>query len=143
MCPQDFGVSVFFIFCFLVFNWFLFLFSIIITVILIIFYFILNYFLFLIIIIFNLIIFIFNYIFFYYFLKLCQDTQLCHCVRIHNCVLVFLCSNIFHFLFFKVFFFYFLCSIIEIFQVPSTDNYIQVQNSVVCLEGTLLCPAAF
>ena len=29
---------------------------------------------------------------------MCQDTQLCHCVRIHNCVLVFFCcSNIFHF----------------------------------------------
>ena len=26
--------------------------------------------------------------------------------------------------------------------MPSTENYIQVQNSVVCLEGTLLCPAA-
>ena len=46
---------------------------------LIIFYFILNYFLFLFLIIkiFNLIIFIFNYISFYYFVKLCQDTQLC------------------------------------------------------------------
>ena len=27
--------------------------------------------------------------------------------------------------------------------MPPTENYIQVQNSVVCLEGTLLCPAAF
>ena len=27
--------------------------------------------------------------------------------------------------------------------MPSTENYIQVHNSVVCLEGTLLCPAAF
>ena len=27
-------------------------------------------------------------------------------------------------------------------QMPSTENYIQVHNSVVCLEGTLLCPAA-
>ena len=26
--------------------------------------------------------------------------------------------------------------------MPSTENYIQVPNSVVCLEGTLLCPAA-
>ena len=26
--------------------------------------------------------------------------------------------------------------------MPSTENYIQVHNSVVCLEGTLLCPAA-
>ena len=77
-----------------------FLFWIIIIFNLIMFYFILNYilFIFLIIIIFNLIIFVFNYICFYYFLKLCQDTQLCHCVRIHNCVLVFFCcSNIFHF----------------------------------------------
>ena len=76
---------------------------------------------------------------------MCQDTQLCHCVRIHNCVLVFFCcSNMFHFFhFFKAFSFYFLFSIIEIFQMPSTENYIQVQNSVVCLEGTLLCPAAF
>ena len=32
---------------------------------------------------------------------------------------------------------------IEIFHVPSTENYIQVHNSVVCLRGTLLCPAAF
>ena len=47
------------------------------------------------------------------------------------------------FLFFKVVFFYFLFSIIEIFQIPSTENYIQVHNSVVCLEGTLLCPIAF
>ena len=74
---------------------------------------------------------------------MCQDTQLCHFVRIHNCVLVFFCcSNIFIFIF-KAFFFYFLFSIIEIFQMPSTENYIQVHNSVVCLEGTLLCPAAF
>ena len=26
--------------------------------------------------------------------------------------------------------------------MPSTENYIQVHNSVVSLEGTLLCPAA-
>ena len=70
-------------------------------------------------------------------MSLCQDTQLC-------LGLVSVCSNIFHvFSFFKVFFFYFLFSIIEIFQMPSTENYIQVHNSVVCLEGTLLCPAAF
>ena len=56
----------------------------------------------------------------------------------------FCCSNIFHFFHvFQAFSFYFLFSIIEIFQMPSTENYIQVQNSVVCLEGTLLCPAAF
>ena len=36
---------------------------------------------------------------------MCQDTQLCHCVRIHNCVLVFFCSsNIFHFFHFLKFF---------------------------------------
>ena len=75
---------------------------------------------------------------------MCQDTQLCHCVRIHNCVLVFLLFKHFSFFsFFKAFFFYFLFSIIEILQMPSTENYIQVHNSVVCLEGTLLCPAAF
>ena len=72
----------------------------------------------------------------YTIVSLCQDTQLCLCL--------FCCSNIFHFFsFFNVFSFYFLFSIIEIFQMPSTENYIQVQNSVVCLEGTLLCPAAF
>ena len=32
---------------------------------------------------------------------------------------------------------------IENFQMPSTENYIQVHNSVICLRGTLLCPAAF
>ena len=80
LCPQDFGVSVFF--HFLVFNCFLFYFKI------------LKYFLFLflIIIIFNLIIFflfliiiIFNYIYLlfckilsgYIIVSLCQDTQLC------------------------------------------------------------------
>ena len=36
---------------------------------------------------------------------MCQDTQLCHCVRIHNCVLVFFCcSNIFHFFHFLTLF---------------------------------------
>ena len=69
-------------------------------------------------------------------MSLCQDTQLC-------LGLVSVCSNIFHFFIFLSFFFYFLFSIIEIFQMPSTENYIQVHNSVVCLEGTLLCPAAF
>ena len=61
LCPQDFGVSFFFIFCFLVLNCFLFYFKI------------LKYFLFLflIIIVFNLIIFyfiiIFNLIIFYFY----------------------------------------------------------------------------
>ena len=98
------------------------------------FYFILNYFLFLIIICFNLIIFFilnylflfliiicFNYflflflviiiliLFFIIFLKLCQDTQLCHCVRIHNCVLVLFLfvQTFFIFSFFKAFSFTF------------------------------------
>ena len=48
---------------------------------------------------------------------------------------------LFFFMFLK-FFFYFLFSIIEIFQMPPTENYIQVHNSMVCLGGTLLCPAA-
>ena len=62
------------------------------------------------------------------------------------CLGLVFCSNIFQFFdFLKLFSFkfYFLFSIIEIFQMPSTENYIQVHNSVVCLEGTLLCPAAF
>ena len=93
----------------------------------------------------NLIVFIFNYIYFLLFCKivsgytivsLCQDTQLC-------LGLFLLFKHFSFFSFFKAFSFYFLFSIIEIFQMPSTENYIQVQNSVVCLEGTLLCPAAF
>ena len=68
-------------------------------------------------------------------MSLCQDTQLC-------LGLFLLFKHFSFFSFFKAFFFYFLFSIIEIFQMPSTENYIQVQNSVVCLEGTLLCPAA-
>ena len=72
----------------------------------------------------------------YTIVSLCQDTQLC--------LGLFLLFKYFSFFsFFKAFSFYFLFSIIEIFQMPSTENYIQVQNSVVCLEGTLLCPAAF
>ena len=85
----------------------------------------------------------FNYIFvFNRFLKLCQDTQLC--------LGLFCCSNIFHCFHFLKFFL-----LLFIFhhwnfpqnhwnfpQMPSTENYIQVHNSVVCLEGTLLCPAA-
>ena len=69
-------------------------------------------------------------------MSLCQDTQLC-------LGLFLLFKHFSFFSFFKAFFFYFLFSIIEIFQMPSTENYIQVHNSVVCLEGTLLCPAAF
>ena len=136
-----------FLFYFKILKYFLFLFLIIIIFNLIIFYFILNYFLFLflIITIFNLIIFIFNYMFFLLFCKivsgytivsLCQDTQLC-------LGLFLLFKHFSFFSFFKAFSFNFLFSIIEIFQMPSTENYIQVQNSVVCLEGTLLCPAAF
>ena len=72
----------------------------------------------------------------YTIVLLCQDTQLC--------LGLFLLFKHFSFSsFFKAFFFYFLFSIIEIFQMPSTENSTQVQNSVVCLEGTLLCPAAF
>ena len=72
----------------------------------------------------------------YTIVSLCQDTQLC-------LGLLLLFKHFSFFSFFKAFSFYFLFSIIEIFQMPSTENYIQVQNSVVCLEGTLLCPAAF
>ena len=68
-------------------------------------------------------------------MSLCQDTQLC-------LGLFLLFKHFSFFSWFKAFFFYFLFSIIEIFQMPSTENYIQVPNSVVCLEGTLLCPAA-
>ena len=81
----------------------------------------------------------------YTIVSLCQDTQLC-------LGLFLLFKHFSFFSFFKAFFFYFLFSIIEIFkfspesmkfpQMPSTENYIQVHNSVVCLEGTLLCPAA-
>ena len=97
LCPQDFGVSFFFIFfMFLVFNCFLFL----------------------IIIIFNLIIFIFNYIFLlfckivsgYTIVSLCQDTQLC-------LGLFLLFKHFSFFSFFKAFSFYFLFSSIEIFQM--------------------------
>ena len=70
----------------------------------------------------------------YTIVSLCQDTQLC-------LGLFLLFKHFSFFSFFKAFSFYFLFSIIEIFQMPSTENYIQVQNSVVCLEGTLLCPA--
>ena len=72
----------------------------------------------------------------YTIVSLCQDTQLC-------LGLVLLFKHFSYVSVFKAFSFYFLFSIIEIFQMPPTENYIQVQNSVVCLEGTLLCPAAF
>ena len=78
----------------------------------------------------------------YTIVSLCQDTQLC--------LGLFCCSNIFHF--FHFFEFFLLLFVFHHWnfpqnhwnfpQMPSTENYIQVHNSVVCLEGTLLCPAA-
>ena len=66
--------------------------------------------------------------------------------RIHNSVNIWFLFNIFLF-FFLTFSFYFLFSMNEIFMkcsrcLPQKKN-IKVHNSVVCLRGTLLFPAAF
>ena len=78
----------------------------------------------------------------YTIVSLCQDTQLCLCL-----FLLFKHVSFFHFLkFFLLLFIFhhwnFPQNHWNFPQMPSTENYIQVHNSVVCLEGTLLCPAA-
>ena len=79
---------------------------------------------------------IFNFLFdkFKHYIYCVRGTLLC-LGRVWGTLLPWscVCSNIFHFV--KAFFFYCLFPIIEIFQVPPTENYIQFHNSM----GTHYC----